>query len=235
MDGILGGGAVILGWRLAPAEQSGVVQISMFRGMQTAAGRIVWSGPAFPVVVQVAEHVEMFLPAGRTGVEPLAAGKLHSRDDEMQLMVASMGVPHPEDVVLIRLQASKGDLFKIVHDPLLLFRCHHVVRMTGKHSGSEFPFGVQRVDEVTGGFHIPAQDFRRQLIPARIIRAHKIMSRAVTTALTVRKNLHEHGESSESGGGGVSVSLNSRSRLTRADSTSIVSARLLWMFTQRAS
>ena len=37
------------------------------------------------------------------------------------------------------------------------------------------------------------------------------------------------------GTGGGGVSLSSRSRLTKAASTSIVSARFLWMFTQRAS
>ena len=51
--------------------------------------------------------------------------------------------------------------------------------------------------------------------------------RAVTATLAVRENFHIHDESSDSGGGGVSASFNSRSRLTRAASTSIVSARLL--------
>lgn len=81
--------------------------------------------------------------------------------------------------------------------------------------------------------------FRRvQTGAARIIRAHKVVRGAVAAALAVREDFHIHGTSSISGescGGGVSVSLNSRSRLTRATSTSIVSARLLWIFTHRAS
>ena len=142
-------------------------------------------------------------------------------------MVPRVGVPHPQNVALIRLHPREGHFFKVVHDALFLFRRHGIIRVPGKHPGGEFPFGVQRVDEITGGFHIPAQHFRRLLVPARIIRADKIMRGAVTVALAVRENLHIHDESSDSGGGGVSASFNSRSRLTRAASTSIVSARLL--------
>lgn len=74
MNGILGGGSVILAWSFAPAEQTGIVQIGMFRRMQADAGRVVRSGPAFPMVVHVAEHVEMLLPARRARVERLSAG-----------------------------------------------------------------------------------------------------------------------------------------------------------------
>lgn len=207
----------------------------MFRRMQAGAGRVVWSGPVLPVVVHVAEYIKMLLPTGRTGIERLAAGKLHARNNKVQFMVASVGMPHPQYIALIRLQPREGHFFKIVHNPLLLFRRYRIVRVPGKHPGGELPFGVQRVDEVTGGVNIPAQDFRRQLVPPRIIRADKVMRGAVTTALAVRENFHIHGCSPSSGGGGVSVFFNSRSRLTRATSTSMTLARLLWMFTHRAS
>lgn len=231
----LGGSAVILGRRFAPAQQAGVVQIGVFRRMKTSAGRVVRSGPALPVVVHVAEHVEMLLPAGWAGIKRLAAGKLHTRNDEVQLMVARMRVPHPQDITLIRLQTRESHLLEIVHNSLFLFRRHCIVRVPGKHSGGELPFGVQRVDKVTGGFHISAQHFRRLFGPARIIRTDKIVGGAVPAALAVRENFHIHGRSPESKGGGVSVSFNSRSRLTRATSTSMTSARPLLMFTHRAS
>ena len=235
VNGFLGGGAIIFGRRFAPAQQTGVVQIGMFRSMDTGAGRVVRSGPALPMVVQVTEYIKMFLPAGRTGIKRLAAGKFHTRNDKVQLMVSRVRVPHPEDIALIRLHAREGHFFKIVHNPLLLLRRHRIVRVPGKHPGGELPFGIQRVDEVAGGFHIPAQDFRRQLVAARIIRADKVMRGAVTTALAVREDFHIHGVSPESGGGGVSVFFKSCSRLTRATSTSMASARLLWMFAHRAS
>ena len=225
VNGFLGGGAVILARSFAPAQQAGVVQIRMFRRVEADAGRVVRSGPALPVVVQVAEHIKMFLPAGWAGIKRLAAGKLHARNDKMQFMVASMTVPHPQDIALIRVQPREGHFFKIVHNPLFLFRRHRIVRVPGKHPGSELPFGVQRVDEVAGGFRIPAQDFRRQFVATRIIRADKVVRGAVTAALAVRKDFHIHGGSPYAGGRGVSF--NSRSRLTRATSTSMTSARSL--------
>ena len=238
----LGGGAVILGRRFAPAQQAGVVQIGVFRCVQAGAGRVVRSGPTLPMVVQVAEYIRMLLPTGRTGIERLAAGKLHTRDDKVQFMVSRVRVRHPQDIALIRLQPREGHFFKIIHYPLFLFRRYRIVRVPGKHPGGELPFGVQRIDKVAGGFHIPAQDFRRQIVTARIIRADKVMrggfSRAGAAALAVRKNFHIHDVfsiSGDSGGGGVSVFFSSRSRLTSAANTSMTSARLLWMFTHRAS
>lgn len=238
VDGLLGRGPVILARYFPPAEQPSLVDIRVFRGMQAGAGRVVRSDPALSVIVEVADHVKMLLPAGRAGVERFTAGKLHTRNDEVQLVMACMRVPHPEDIALIRLQARKGDLFKIIHHPLLLFRRDLVVRVPGKHPSAEFPFGIQRVDEVAGGFHIPAQHFRLQFVPARIIRADKIMSRPVTAPLAMRKDFHIHGESSaadDSDGGDVSVLFSSRSRQISAASTSMTSARLLWIFTHRAS
>ena len=199
----------------------------MFRRVQAGAGRIVRSGPALPVVVQVAKHIKVFLPAGRAGIERFPAGQFHTRNDKVQFMVARVGVPHPQDIALIRLQPREGHFFKIVHHPLFLFRRHRIVRVPGKHPGGELPFGVQRVDEVAGGFRIPAQHFRRQFIPARIIRADKVMRGAVTATLAMRENFHVHDGSPSSGGGAVSVPFSSRSRLTRVTSTSMTSARPL--------
>lgn len=117
-------------------------------------------------------------------------------------MVARVAVLYPKDVMLIRLQARKGYLFKVVHDAPFLLRCYLVVGMPRKNASREFPFGVQRVDKGAGGVHIPAQHFRRQLVTARIIQAHKVVGGAVTTALAMREHFHIHGESSDSGGGG---------------------------------
>jgi len=73
VNGVLGFGAFILPGRLSPADQPGLVQVRVFGRAQARPGGIVRPGPAFPVVVQVAEHVEVLLPAGRAGVEGLAA------------------------------------------------------------------------------------------------------------------------------------------------------------------
>ena len=218
------------------------MQVGTFRRMDAGADRVIRPGPALPVVVHVTEHIKVLLPTWRAGIERFAAEKFHARNDEVQFMVASVRMPHPQDIALIRLQPREGHFFKIIHYPLFLFRRYRIVRVPGKHPGGELPFGVQRIDKVAGGFHIPAQDFRRQIVTARIIRADKVMrggfSRAGAAALAVRKNFHIHDVfsiSGDSGGGGVSVFFSSRSRLTSAANTSMTSARLLWMFTHRAS
>ena len=107
------------------------------------AGRVVGSGPALAVVVQVAEQVKMLLPAGRAGIERFAAGKLHTRNHKVQLVVPGVNVPHPENITLTRLQSGKGQSFKIVHDALLLLRSHRVVGVPRKSPGGETPCGFQ--------------------------------------------------------------------------------------------
>ncbi len=124
------------------------------------ACRVVGSGPALAVVVQIAERVKMLLPAGRTGIECLAAGKFHTRNHKVQLVVPGMNVPHPENVALIRLQSGKGQGFEIVHDALFLLRRHLVVRVPRKCPGGETPFGVQRVDERARNLRVAAQHIR---------------------------------------------------------------------------
>lgn len=129
VNDLLGSGSIIRRGRLTPAEQSRPVQIRMGWREHAGAGRVVGSGPTLAVVVQVAEQVKMLLPSGRTGVECFAAGKLHTRNHKVQFVVPGVNVPHPKDIALIRLQSGKGQGLKIVHDALLLLRCHRVVGM----------------------------------------------------------------------------------------------------------
>lgn len=228
MHGILGLGPVILAGRFAPAEQAGIMQVGLFRRMQSGAGRVVRSGPALPVVVKVAEHIKVFLPAGRTGIKRLAAGKLHARNNKVQFVMIGVYVPHPENIALVRLQSGKGHALKVVHHPLFLFRRHRVVRVPGEHPGGELPLVVQGIYQGAGLLRVAAQDFRRALVASGVVRAHKVAGRSPSRALAVREDFHVHDASSQSGrsdGGGVSR--NSRSRLTRAASTSMASARLL--------
>lgn len=119
------------------------MQIRMGWREHAGAGRVVGSGPALAVVMQVTEQVKMLLPSGRAGIECLAAGKLHTRNHKVQLVVPGMNVPHPENVALIRLQSGKGQGLEVVHDALLLLRRHRVVGMPRKRPGGETPCGVQ--------------------------------------------------------------------------------------------
>jgi hypothetical protein len=73
VDGVLGLRAFVLVGCCSPPNQTGFVQVRVFRRPQASSGRIVRSGPALAVIVQVPEHVEVLLPARRAGIERLAA------------------------------------------------------------------------------------------------------------------------------------------------------------------
>lgn len=123
------------------------MQVRMGGRIHARACRVVGSGPALTVVVQVAKRVKVLLPARRAGIERLAGGKFHARNHKVQLVVPGVNVPHPEDIALIRLQPGKGQSLKIVHDALLLLWRHRVVGMPRQRPGGKTPFGIQRVDE----------------------------------------------------------------------------------------
>lgn len=113
----------------------------------------------------------------------------------MEFMVPGMVVPHPKDIALIRLQAGKGHGLEVVHDARFLLGRHDFVRMPGKDSGRELPFGVQGVDQLSGQLRITAQYFRRMFVPVRVVRPHKIARRPIPSPLAVREDLHVHGVS----------------------------------------
>lgn len=232
------------------------MQVRMGGRIHARACRVVGSGPVLAVIVQVAEQVKMRLPAGWARIERFAAGKLHTRNHKVQLVMPGMNMPHPKDIALIRLQSGKGQSLKIVHNPLLLFRRHRIVGVPRQRSGGETPLGVQRVDERPRHLRVAAQHIRQMGVSSGVVLAHKVVGRPFASALTVREDFHVHGASSDAGGGptedgeavpvGESSSptgIESRdvsaliafSRLTRAVSTSRASARLLWMLAQRAS
>ena len=197
VDGVLGFGAFVLAGRFAPADQTGPAQVREFWRVQAGSGRIVRPGPAFAMIVQVAEYVEVLLPARRARVKRLAARQLHARDDEVQLMVSRMAMPHPEHVPLVRLQSGEGHGLEVVHDALFLLRRHAFVRVPGQHPRRELPFGVQRVDQRPRQIRITTQHLGRMLVPVRVIRAHKIVRRPIAAPLAVREDFHVHGVSEE--------------------------------------
>ena len=195
---VLGIGAFVLAWLSAPADESRSVQIGVVGSMDTDSRRIVRSCPAFRDVQQVAEDIEGFLPAGRTGIERLSASKFHTRNDKMQFRMPCVSVPYPENIPLVVLQSGKGYGFETVHDFSLLFRRDDIVGMPGQDASRELPCRVQRVDEPPGKGDIPSQNLRRTFFSAGVIHAHKVMCRGMASAFSVRKYLHVHGSFSSS-------------------------------------
>ena len=147
---VFGFGAFVLAWLSAPADESRSVQIGVVGSMDTSSRRIVRPCPSFRNVQQVAEDIEGFLPAGRTGIESLSAPEFHARDDEMQFRMPCVSVPYPENIPLVFLQSGEGYGLETVHDFSFLIRRDDIVRMPGKNASGELPCRVQRVDELPG-------------------------------------------------------------------------------------
>ena len=193
MDRVLGVGAFVFAWLSAPADEPRPVQIGMVGSMDAGSREIVRTCPAFRDVQQVAENIEGFLPAGRTGIEGLSASEFYSWDDEMQFWMPSVSVPHPENIPLIFLQSGKGYCLETVHDFSLLLRRDDIVGMPGKDTSRELPCRVQRVDEPPGKGDIPSQDLRWTFLSFGVIHANKVMRGCVSSTFPMRKYLHVHG------------------------------------------
>ena len=198
MDNLFGPVAVAFPDFPAPSFHAGLEQVGLFRKFIPRSRRIVRSRPAFAPVEEIAEHVKVLLPAGRTGIEILAAGKFQAWNEEMQLVMPGMGMPHPEDIALIRFQTGEGHALKGVHDFLFLCLADLLIRMPRQSARGEFPSPLNAVDKRAGHGGIAAQHLRRGCVSPRIIRAYKIAAGLVAFSRAVRKNLHQHGSASES-------------------------------------
>jgi hypothetical protein len=74
---------LLLGRVPPPSGQTRLDYVGLAWGEQPRPLRIVGTGPTFPEIRQIAERIEILLPAGREGVEAFPGGKLDARDDEM--------------------------------------------------------------------------------------------------------------------------------------------------------
>ena len=107
------------------------------------------------------QRVEMLLPARRKGVEGCAGGEFHTRHYKMEFMVPGVAVAHPQDVILVRLQAGKGGSLKVIHQLFFLFRRDHIFRPPGTDPGAEFPLAGLGVNQGAGQSRVAAQNLWR--------------------------------------------------------------------------
>ena len=68
VDGLFGVGPVIRLCCLAPADEPGFVQVGVIGCVKAGAGRVVRACPVFTPIVEVAQLVEVFLPARRESI-----------------------------------------------------------------------------------------------------------------------------------------------------------------------
>ena len=177
----------------AVAKPPGVVQVRMSGLDCPLALRIIRACPALAPVMQVAQRVEVLLPAGRKRVERLACGQFHPRCDEVQFMVPGVAVAHPEDVIAIRLQPGESRALKVVHEPLFLLRRHGVLRPPRQGACRKLPGALLGVDEVARHVRVAPQDHGGCFCAAWVVQAQQIVHRPPARAFAVREELQVHG------------------------------------------
>ena len=156
MDGGFGLGSVVWFEFLAPPNEPGLVQVGVAGGAEAGAGRVVRARPVLTPVVEVAQLIEIFLPAWREGVECLVCREFYPGDDEVQFMVSGVAVPDPEYVILVGLQTGECQALEVVHQLLFLLWGDCIFRPPGTDAGGEFPFAVLGVDDVAGHVRVAA-------------------------------------------------------------------------------
>lgn len=176
-----------------PADAAGLGEVCMRRLVGARPLRIIRPGPPFTPVVQVSENIKILLPPRGAGIVGLAPVQLRARDHEVQFMMRGVGMPHPQDIILIRLQSGEGHGFKAVHELVFHLRRDVFARRPGEHAGSELPDALLRVDELLCGLGIPSQHGWGRFFPPRIIHPQQVVHRTAPRAFSMRKHLHIHG------------------------------------------
>ncbi|WP_316859496.1 hypothetical protein [uncultured Cohaesibacter sp.] len=72
------------------------------------------------LVQHVAQAVEGFFKPWRARIERFTRYQLEARQTEMQLDLAFVRVPDPENIILFGFEAGERQLFNFVHHDLLL-------------------------------------------------------------------------------------------------------------------
>lgn len=113
--------------------------------------------------------------------------------------MASVFMPNPQNVVLIRLQARESDLFEAIHDVLLHCRRDDFTGRERQHTALVLVLKRKAVDQPLGGFWIAPQYGRRWV--ARLVVAlrlpyrffHAVAHRASAPALPATGKPNDHG------------------------------------------
>ena len=78
----------------------------------------------------------LFCPlSGWADVQAFARGQLDPWSDEMQLMMAGMGMADPEDIVLVCFQTGEGEPLEAIHDGPFHLRGDGFPWSEGQHAG----------------------------------------------------------------------------------------------------
>lgn len=183
---------------LPPADAPGAGQVRVRGTVWPNALLVVRPGPTLAPVEEIAENVEVLLPAGRARIEGLARGQFQTWNDEMQLVMPGVGVPDPEDVVLVGRKTGEGNGLEGIHDLAFLLRRDLLAGRPAQHPGGELPGAILGVDELHGDVGVATQDAGRRVLsawPAWVVAAQQVADGIGPGSLAVRKDFHVHGGS----------------------------------------
>jgi len=129
----------------------------------TCAPWVIRVSQAIPCVDFTPQVIERLFCgiSGRADVQAFPGAKLNAGRHKMQLVMPGMGMPDPENVVLIDFKPRERDLFKAIHEFLLHFRRDLLLRGERQYAGSVFVPEIERVDEITGSLRGSPEYFRR--------------------------------------------------------------------------
>ena len=170
-------------------------QLMAGAGDRAGPVRVCRVGQTVPGIDLAPEVIELsFCPfSGRADVQAFSRGQLDPWGDEMQLMMAGMGMADPEDAVLVRIQTGEGELLEAVHDGPFHLWGDGLTRSEGQHAGGVAVLEGQRIDEAAGLVRIAPEDDGRTVLTARPVRTDEIGDRTMTgsPAMTGKADNHE--------------------------------------------
>jgi len=138
--------------------------------------------------------------------------------------MSCVGVPHPQDVVPVRIESGKGHGLEPVHDGRLHLRGDVFPGSEGQHAGGIPVPELQGVDEQAGPFGISAQHHGRGILaPCQPVIGH-VPDRSSPASGSVSGESDDHSASSRM----------ARSMAIRRATTWTPSAALRWVFTHLA-
>lgn len=182
--------------RFLPLSEGLCDAFQLMAGAGDRAGpvRVCRVSQTVPGVDLAPEVIELiFCPlSGRADVQAFACGQLDPWDDEMQLMMAGMGMADPEDIVLVRFQTGEGEPLETVHDGPFHLRGDGFPWSEGQHAGGVAVLEGQRINEAAGLVSIAPEDDGRTVLTARPVGTDEIGNRAMTGSPAVAGEADNH-------------------------------------------
>lgn len=156
--------------------------------------RVVRARPAMGVVQEVTQRPEGALPARGRNVQRAPRGQLHARGHKMQLHPPAFGVlmPHPGDVILLRVEAGKGQGLDLIHHLPLLILGRRILQGEADHAMGVAPLAVNAVDQIPRPVDVAAHHLGRGMIATMAVGIGQILRDGSTAALPAAGELNQH-------------------------------------------